>query len=257
MEIKKVPASHGLLWIKHGYRLIMRSPLQALSLVMVFILGLMLAMLIPVGGVMLAMLLMPVLMAGYMRVCRALEYSEKVVPRYIFAGFENRTAQLVSVGGMLLLGMIVVSMITVMMGGDALSTLLNSFKEEHDSNAMLEAMLAPGSGMLPSLLTGLSLLFVLMLALQYAPMLVFFDQKSPMEALKLSMLGSLRNFIPLAVYSMLMQLLAFVVSVIPLNLGMFILLPIGLTSMYVSYRDIFSEVKKEAATSSDADQTLT
>jgi uncharacterized membrane protein len=246
MEIQKVPASHGLLWIKHGYRLIMRSPLHAISLVMVFILGMMLAMLIPVGGVMLAMLLMPVLMAGYMRVCRALEYSETVVPRYIFAGFESRTAQLVSVGGMLLLGMFVVSTITVMVGGDALTELLNTFQKQQDANAMLEAMLAPGSGMLPSLLTGLTLLFALMLALQYAPMLVFFDHKSPMEALKLSMRGSLRNFIPLAVYSMLMQLLAFAASVIPLNLGLFILLPIGLTSMYVSYRDIFSEAKKDS-----------
>jgi len=55
----------------------------------------------------------------------------------------------------------------------------------------------------------------------------------------------LRNFIPLSVYSMLMQLIAFAVSVIPFNLGLLILLPIGLTSMYVSYRDIFLETKEE------------
>lgn len=245
MEIQKVPASHGLLWIKHGYRLIMRSPLHALSLAMVFMLAMTLTMLIPLGGVMLAMLLMPVLMAGYMRVCRALEYSEKVAPRYIFAGFENRTAQLVSVGGMLLLGLIVVTMLTVMIGGDALNTLMSDYQKHQDSNALLEAMLAPGSGMLPGLLTGLILLFVLMLALQYAPMLVFFDKQTPMEAVKLSIGGSLRNFIPLSVYSMLMQLIAFAVSVIPFNLGLLILLPIGLTSMYVSYRDIFLETKEE------------
>lgn len=245
MEIHKSPPSHGLLWIKHGYRLIMRSPLQAVSLAMVFVLGMMLAVLIPVGGVLLAMLLMPLMMAGYMRVCRALEYSEKVVPRYIFAGFESRTAQLVSVGGMLLVGMILVSMITVMLGGDTLATLLSTYQKQPNSGAMLEALLAPGSGMLPSLLTGLALLFMLMLALQYAPMLVFFDNKSPMEAVRLSIRGSILNIIPLLVYSMLMQLLAFAVSAIPLNLGLIILLPIGLTSMYVSYRDIFSEAKKE------------
>lgn len=256
MEIQKVAASHGMLWIKHGYRLIMRSPLQALSLAMVFMLVMMLAMLIPVGGILLALLLMPVMMAGYMRICRALEYSEKVLPRYIFTGFESRTAQLVSVGGMLLVGMIAVSMVTVMMGGDTLATLLSSYQKQPDSNALLEAMLAPDSGMLTSLLTGLLLVFVLMLALQYAPMLVLFDQKSPMEALKLSMRGSLRNIIPLSVYSMLMQLLAFVVSVIPFNLGLFIFLPIALTSMYVSYRDIFSDVKTQAVTNPDTEQTL-
>jgi uncharacterized membrane protein len=247
MEIQKVPASHGLLWIKHGYRLIMRSPLHAVSLTMVFALGLMLAMLIPVGGLMLAILLMPVLMAGYMRVCRALEYSESVTPRYIFAGFEKRTAQLVSVGGMLLVGMLAVSMVTVMMGGDALNSLLTDIQKQQDSRALMEAMMAPDSGVLPSLLTGLILMFVLMLALQYAPMLVFFDQVPPMEAASLSIRGSLRNIIPLLVYIMLMQLLAFVLGAIPLNLGLFILLPIGLTSMYVSYRDIFSETKTAEA----------
>jgi uncharacterized membrane protein len=167
-----------------------------------------------------------------------------VAPRYIFAGFESRTAQLVSVGGMLLLGLIAVTMVTVMMGGDALNALLSSYQKQQDSNALIEAMLAPGSGMLPALLTGLILLFVLMLAMQYAPMLVFFDQQTPMNAVKLSIGGSLRNFIPLSVYSMLMQLIAFAVSVIPFNLGLLILLPIGLTSMYVSYRDIFSETEK-------------
>jgi uncharacterized membrane protein len=116
-------------------------------------------------------------------------------------------------------------------------------------------MLAPGSGVLPGMLTGLILIFVLMLALQYAPMLVFFDQVPPMEAIRLSMRGSLRNIIPMTVYSMLMQLLAFVLSVIPLNLGLIILLPIGLTSMYVSYRDIFAETKAEAP-SADTDQTI-
>jgi len=255
MEIQKVPASHGMLWIKHGYRLVMRSPLHAVSLTMVFALGLMLAMMIPVGGVLLAMLLMPVLMAGYMRVCRALEYSESVTPRFIFAGFEKRTAQLVSVGGMLLVGMLVVSMVTVMMGGDALNVLLTDFQKHQDSKVLMEAMMAPGSGVLPGMLTGLILIFVLMLALQYAPMLVFFDQQTPLEAVKLSMLGSLRNIIPMTVYSMLMQLLAFVLSAVPFNLGLIVLLPIALTSMYVSYRDIFAEVKSEEP-KSDNDQTI-
>jgi uncharacterized membrane protein len=243
IEIQKVPASHGWLWIKHGYRLIMRSPLQAFSLAMVFSLGLFLAMLIPVGGMLLAIFIMPVLMAGYMRVCRSLEYSEKVEPRQIFAGFENRTAQLISVGGMLLLGMLVVSMVTAALGGTALNTILAAYQMHQDANALLEALLAPGSGVQLSLMVGLALLFVLLLAMQFAPMLVFFDQKTPWQALKASMQGSIRNIVPFSVYSLIMQLIAFVLSVIPLGLGWIILLPIALTSMYVGYRDIFSEAK--------------
>ena len=252
LEIQKTPASHGWLWIKHGYRLIMRNPLQAFSLAMVFALGLFLAMLIPLGGMLLAMLFMPVLMAGYMRVCRALEYSEKVAPRFIFAGFESRTAHLVSLGGMLLMGMIVISMLTLAMGGDALNAMLTSYQKDQDPNALLQAMTAPDSGMLPSLMTGLSLMFALMLAFQYAPMLVFFNQKTPLEALKASLRGSVRNIVPILVYSMIMQLIGFALSIIPMGLGWIILLPIGLTSIYVSYRDIFTETETAETASSES-----
>lgn len=242
-EIQKVPASHGWLWIKHGYRLIVRSPLQAFSLAMVVALGLFLVMLIPMGGALLSILIMPVLLAGYMRVCRSLEYNEKVVPRSVFAGFQHRTAQLVSLGGMLLLGILAVSMVTATLGGPALNAILAAYQAHPDSAALVEALFAPGSGVQLSLMAGLALLFVLMLAMQFAPMLVFFDQMAPWQALKASLLASARNIVPFTVYSLIMQLFAFALSSIPLGLGWIILLPIGLTSMYVGYRDIFSEAK--------------
>jgi len=243
IEIQKVPASHGWLWLKHGYQLIMRAPLQAIPLAMMFALGIFLAMLIPVAGVLLAILVMPVLLAGYMRICRSLEYSEKVEPRHIFAGFENRTAPLVSVGSMLLMGMIVISMVTAAIGGSELSAILENYQVEQDTTALVEALLAPGSGVQFSMLTGLALFFLLMLAMQFAPMLVFFNGMSPRQALQASIYGSIRNIVPFSVYSLIMQLIAFAVSIIPMGLGWIILLPIGLTSMYVAYRDIFAEVQ--------------
>lgn len=243
IEIQRVPASHGWLWLKHGYQLIMRAPLQAIPLAMMFALGIFLAMLIPVAGVLLAILVMPVLMAGYMRVCRSLEYSEKVVPQHIFAGFKNRTAPLISVGSMLLMGMIVISMVTAAMGGSELSAILENYQAEQDTAALVEALMAPDSAVQYSLLTGLALFFLLMLAMQFAPMLVFFNDMSPRQALQASIYGSIRNIVPFSIYSLLMQLIAFALSFVPLGLGWIVLLPLGLTSMYVAYRDIFSETK--------------
>ena len=241
LEVQRVPASHGWLWIKHGYRLIMRNPLQAFSLAMMFALGLFLAMLIPLLGVLLAILAMPLLMAGYMRVCRALEYNEAVQPRYVFAGFESRTAQLVAVGGLLLLGMIIISFVITVLGGPELSAILSSYQTQQDPTALIDSLLAPASGLRLVMLTGFALFFLLMLALQFAPMLVFFNGMTPRQAMKVSLLASIRNIVPFSVYSLIMQLIAFVLSVIPLGLGWIILLPIGLTSMYVAYRDIFTE----------------
>ena len=245
IEVQKVPVSHGWLWSQRGYRLIMRGPLQAISLAMVFVLGIFLAMIIPAIGIFLAILIMPVLMAGYMRVCRALEYSEKVVQRFMIAGFENRTTQLASLGGMLLIGMILISMATAAMGGAALTTILESFRANPDTTVLINALLAPESGLRLMLLMSFTLFFVLMMAMQFAPMLVFFNQMSPRDALLVSLKASVRNIVPFSVYSLIIQLIAFVASAIPFDLGLFILLPIMLTSMYVAYRDIFSEVKIE------------
>ncbi len=243
LDVQRVPASHGWLWVKHGYRLIMRNPLQAFSLAMMFALGLFLAMMIPLFGVLLALLAMPLLMAGYMRVCCALEYNEPVKPRYVFAGFESRAAQLVAVGGLLLLGMIIISLVITMLGGPELNAILVSYQTQQDTKALIDSLLAPDAGMRVVLLTGFALFFVLMLALQFAPMLVFFNGMTPRQAMQVSLMASIRNIVPFSVYSLIMQLIAFVLSVIPLGLGWIILLPIGLTSMYVAYRDIFTETE--------------
>ena len=241
MEIHRVPASHGWLWVKHAYRLIMRSPLQAFSMTMAFAFFLFLARLIPLVGPLLALLMMPVLMAGYVRGCRALEFSETVEPRFIIAGFENRATQLASLGALLLLGIVIVSIVTTELGGSAMYAILETFKNQKNPNELITAMLAPGSGVRLALFAGFSLLFALMLAMQFAPMLVYFNKLTPLQALKASLFASVRNIIPFSVYSLIMQVIAFVLSPIPFGLGWMILLPIGLTSMYVAYRDIFAE----------------
>jgi uncharacterized membrane protein len=245
IRIDKVAPSHGWVWIGHGYRLIMRSPLHAISLSMVFATGLMVAMMVPLGGVFLAVLVMPVLMAGYMRVCRALEYSEKVEPAYIFAGITSRAAALLSLGSMVLLGMVMISMFTVAMGGSELNTLVTNFQTDRDVMHLLDALLAPESGLRLTVLMSFGLFFILMLAMQFAPMLVFFDRMAPLAALHVSLRASIRNILPFSVYSLIMQGITFLLGMVPFDLGFIFLLPLMLTSVYVAYRDIFNEVKAD------------
>jgi len=99
-----------------------------------------------------------------------------------------------------------------------------------------------------SLLVGFALMCVLMLAFQYAPMLVFFNDVPPFAAMRASLSGSLRNIIPYTVYSLIMQVIALGLSLLPFNLGLIVLLPLGLTSLYVSYRNIFPFAHELAAT---------
>jgi len=245
IEIQKSPASHGLLWIKHGYRLIMRSPLKAVSLAMMFVLLLRFVFILPVELVLLGVLVSPVLFAGYMQICRALEYSQTIEPQFIFAGFKNRTAQLILLGGMMLLGMIIVTLIFLVISWEGLNVIYTTYGKQLTPGILMEAMLKPESGILPGMMVGFVLMQGLFYAMQFSTMLVFFDLVSPLAAFKISVRGILSNIIPLSVYVFLMQLLSFVVSPLPRIVSLVILLPIGLTSIYVAYRDIFSEANKD------------
>ena len=239
MEIKKLNAARGWIWVKQGYQLIMRNPLMSITLALVAALAVLFSLKIPMFGPLIAVLLMPVMMAGYMRVCRALEEDEEIELTHLFEGFKKNTARLVALGGFTMLGLLFASAAMVFIGGEALTHMLESFQSANDPEMLVDAMWAAGSGVAFSLAVGFTLVFILMLALQYAPMLVFFSDLTPVAALRASLTGSVRNIIPYAVYSIIMQLLALVFGLIPFNIGMILLLPLGLTSLYVSYRNIF------------------
>ena len=247
MEIKKLNATRGWTWVKQGYQLIMRNPMMSITFALIGALAMFAALKIPVLGPLLAILLMPIVMAGYMRVCRALEEEEEVELTHLFEGFHKHAARLVALGGFSMLGLIGASSIMVFIGGDALATLMDSIKATSDPQMLVDAMWAAGSGVAFSLLVGFALVCVLMLALQYAPMLIFFNEATPVAALRASLAGSLRNIIPYTVYNMIMQVIALALSLLPFNIGLIVLLPLGFTSLYVSYRNIFPFTHELAA----------
>jgi uncharacterized membrane protein len=232
-------AARGFIWVKQGYQLIMRNPLMSITFALIFVLLMFAAYVVPLVGPLLLLLLMPVLMAGYMRVCRALEEDEEVELPLLFEGFRKHTARLTALGGFLMVGLLISSMVMVFLGGPELRSLLEGANAGNNPEALVEAMASAGSGVALSLLVGFALMCVLMLAFQYAPMLVFFNEVPPFAALRASLTGSLRNIIPYTVYSLIMQLVALVLSLLPFNIGLIVLVPLGLTSLYVSYRNIF------------------
>jgi uncharacterized membrane protein len=76
------------------------------------------------------------------------------------------------------------------------------------------------------------------MALWFAPALVVFRKMPPIEAVKLSTVTVLKNALPFLVYG-LIYIVASIVASIPLGLGWFVLLPLSLLTVYVSYRDVF------------------
>jgi len=78
----------------------------------------------------------------------------------------------------------------------------------------------------------------LLMALWFAPALVMLHGLGPLEAMKLSFVGCLRNMLPFLLYGLIALVLT-VLAVIPVGLGLLVLGPMITASVYTAYKDIF------------------
>lgn len=239
MEIRKLNAARGWLWIQHGVQLLLRNPLLGISGALASMLLVLIALMLPLFGPVLAIALLPIMLAGYMRLCRALEENEKPDFFLLFAGFKQHTRSLITLGAALILGMFFVSAVMLFVGGEGFSALMEQVHGAQDMQVLMDALAGADSQVSIAILLGFSLMLVLIVAWQYAPILVFFSGVAPWLALQASFRGTLRNIIPYTVYSLIMQVIAMALGILPYGLGMILLLPLALASLYVSYRNIF------------------
>jgi uncharacterized membrane protein len=72
----------------------------------------------------------------------------------------------------------------------------------------------------------------------FAPPLIVFHEMKPWEAFKRSFNGCMKNIVPFLLYGVILLGLS-LVAMIPLGLGMLILGPTVIASIYVSYKQIF------------------
>jgi len=100
--------------------------------------------------------------------------------------------------------------------------------------------MAAGLTILLGVLIALALLLPLMAAYWFAPVLVVMHDMQPLDAMKASFFATFTNFIPFLVYSILMIPL-FILAAIPFGLGFLVVIPMLIASVYVSYREIFTE----------------
>ena len=108
MEARQVSAGNAWGWIVGGFNLFRQNPVIWIALFFIYLLVAMVLSIIPLVGPIVLNLLAPVFMAGFMLGCRALEMDEELEINHLFAGFKNNTAQLVTVGGIYLVGAILI-----------------------------------------------------------------------------------------------------------------------------------------------------
>ena len=238
MEPRHLEAAHGWAWIKQGYALFIKAPLIWIILLLICVFAAVALSSVPVVGEPLVSLLMPVVLIGLMVGCRALQQGEELELAYLFSGFKQHTAQLVTLGGIALVGQFLIFGLMILAGGKELVAILMSAQPDIDQEVLSQAI--SGAGI--SVLVGIALFFLLMMSMQFAPLLVFFNNTTPLQAMQLSLRAFLYNVGPMLVYGLTFFFLAILAS-LPIMLGWLILLPLVFTSLYASYCDIFPAEK--------------
>lgn len=230
---KARPAGEGWTWIADGWHFFLRSPGTWIAIALVMIVIFVVLAVIPVVGGLALSLLTPVFVGGLMLGCRALDEGGEIEFRHLFAGFQKQAGNLIAVGA-IYLGLSLAVMLIVMVFTGASMFAIFPGGGARDPQAMAGAFMT----MALAMLIGLALFMPIAMAMWFAAPLVVLNQLGPVEAMKQSFSGCLRNVVPFLVYGVVMFVLAIVASV-PIGLGWLVLVPIGAGSLYASYRAIY------------------
>src|SRR5262245_10579809 len=234
-EGRAVAASQGWAWITGGFDMFKKQPGMWIALVVVLLVIMIvlsfLNILFFLGSIAL-MLLTPVFVAGLMLGCQAQSRGSPLEMGHLFAGFKTQTGNLIVLGALALGGTIIVLVPVILIVG------VGAFFGAARGDAAGAA--AMGGSFLIAWLLAMALSILLYMALWFAPALVALRGVAPMEAIKQSFSGCLKNIVPFLIYGIVMMLLS-IVATIPLGLGWLVLGPVAIASVYVAYRDIYGD----------------
>lgn len=245
LQLRSVKAGRGWTWIRHGVRFFVSSAAVWVMILLSLFIAMKIVNMIPLLAL-LAILLMPVFLAGLMEGCRALEEGRALKVSHLAAGFQKHAGRLVTIGGVSMIGNLLIVMIIVAIGGDSIATLAKTLSRNPTISPQLAGEVqAAAVSATNAVLVGSLASIPLLMALWFAPLLIQFHDAKPLQALQWSFLACLTNMLPFLVYGFV--ILAGLMLLVPLgmkagifDLGLWLMAPVLVPSIYASYRDIFS-----------------
>jgi uncharacterized membrane protein len=237
---RRVPGGNGATWLARGWDLFKEAPGMWILITIIYWVMAIIIHIIPAGGLVFY-LLSPVLLAGLMVGCASLAHNDELELSHLFAGFSRSPGSLVLVGLLYLVGTAAVFIFSLVVfvliaGGTSLTLLLRT-AELGD----LPDLISTGGIVISALLatlTFLALIVPLLMAYWFAPALVVFHKLEPLEAMKMSFIACLKNFLPFLLWGLLALMLS-VIATLTLFIGWLVAWPLFIASVYTSYRDVF------------------
>jgi len=250
---RTVGADRGVAWWSEAWRLFTPAAGVWILIIILLIVLNMVLTLVPLVGHVIGQLLFPIFAGGLMLGCRAIDRGEPLTVGHLFAGFGTRTGPLFLVGliytGIAVAIALLVFGVLLMFFGGAIVSQLWHLQDLQDPWALASMFGSVLLAICVGLLVFLLLYLPLVMAVWFAPALVVLRGIEPLDAMRLSFNGCLRNFVPFLVYSLVGLLLA-IVATIPLMLGWLVLGPVTIASLYTSYCDIYEDQLPAPATAS-------
>lgn len=227
---RNVDAGRGLEWLKQGWQLFTKNPGMWIAIAVILMVIVVVLSLIPFVGALAVNFLMPVFAGGILLGCKSLAEGGDIAIDNLFAGFRQNTGNLVMVGVFYMVGVIIITALVFVIGGGAA---LTGGMIGHGAGAGMAV-----GGFIVAMLVFAVLLVPLAMAVWFAPALVVFHNVAPIEAMKSSFFACLKNIVPFLVYGVILFVLCFI-AMIPFGLGMLVMVPVMMGSLYASYVEIF------------------
>ena len=224
-----VPMGNGWNWIASAWPIFSRAAGVWIGMVVALLLIIIVAHLIPFIGAIAIQILWPVFVGGLMIASRTIDEGGQARFSQLFAGFQQRTGTLVTLGVVWLVVSFLIVAIVVGITGVSVFALMAASPEQ--------VFAAAATAFLAALLI-LALMLPLVMATWFAPALIVFQGMGVAAAMKASFIGCLKNVLPFLLYGVI-AIVAGVIASLPFGLGWLVLGPVLTASVYTSYRDIY------------------
>jgi hypothetical protein len=252
MRANRLPASRGLRWVAEAFLIFRVAPVRQLLLNLGFLFVSTVVVALPLIGFIAIWLLFPALMVGPHAVARMAAGGVTPTSDQLVSGFRQQLPAQLRMGGVFLGAMVVV------LAGSALAD-GGRFAQAVVGVARLELTDLQSPELQGAMLIGAALQTLLVGVLWYAPLLVAWQGQPAVKAVFFSATASLINWRAFLVCGVsFMVLFGFVLMLalggaillggngaLQANSALFsvvwTLLPVWFASMYLSYRDVFSE----------------
>jgi len=221
--IARVDASHGWRWIKQGWGAFKASPWQWMLTVVVYFAITLGLNLVWVLGSVVETLISPILLAGLMLGCHAQARGEEDFRvGFLFSAFRRPLKSMLAYAALVVVLSTLLMLPMYLIGGN-----------------VAEGQ-AYGVPQLLGLFVSFLLFVPLLMATLFPPaLLVFYPQLKAHQAMWLSFWACYRNILPFFSYG-LIALVLLVAAAIPMLLGMLVVMPVLIASVYFAYLDLFT-----------------